>query len=379
MNDTSRTLGIIGGGQLGRMLAEAARKLGIKTIILDPTPNSPAGQLADEQIVGSFKDAEFVRMVGKRSDVLTFETELANAEALEELEKEGKPVYPSPGVLKIIKDKFNQKVFLTEAGIPVAESVEIQTIEDVSFVADRFGYPFLLKARFDAYDGRGNRTIRSKEDIEKAFSELSKGSSLYAERFVPFEKELAVVGVRTTSGEVKTYPVVETVHKNHICHTVFAPAQISQDVAEKARTFGEEVLEHLSGAGVFAIEMFMTHDGSLFVNEIAPRVHNSGHFSIEGSVTSQFENHVRAVMGMPLGDTHMARPYAVMVNILGDRNGEAQPTGVSEAEALGEVGVHIYGKIETREERKMGHLTAIGETFEETRTKALQASDLIHI
>ncbi|HTR18848.1 MAG TPA: 5-(carboxyamino)imidazole ribonucleotide synthase [Candidatus Paceibacterota bacterium] len=362
-----KTIGIAGGGQLGRMLAEAAHVLGFKIVVLDPTPGSPAGQVADEQIVGDYKDGAMLRALAEKSDFLTYEIESVNADVLEELSTK-MPVNPSPKTLGIIKDKLTQKRFLQEHGIPVAEFSD-----DV----EHFGYPYILKARSGGFDGRGNALVEKAEALQAAQEKL-KGAPAYAERVVPFEKELAIVAARTAKGEMQIFPLVETMHKNHICHMVLAPAPVSKEVAQKAHDLAQKVLASFDGAGVFAIEMFLAN-GEVLVNEVAPRVHNSGHFTIEACHASQFEQHIRAISGMPLGNSSMKVPAAVMINILGERSGTAEPRGVEEAEKIEGVKVHIYGKMETRPERKMGHLTAVADTLEEAKEKAEKARALISI
>lgn len=371
-------IGIVGGGQLGRMLTDAAKKLGFSVTVIDPTPNSPAGQVADKQITAHFTDENAIRKLGEESDFLTFEIELANAKILDELSEQGLQINPSAKTLTLIKDKLEQKKILRKNGIPVTDFVGVETIDDIIIAGREFGYPFLLKARFDAYDGRGNALVKEEDQIEDAFSRL-RGKNLYVEKFVPFMKELAINVARNNKNEILSYPVVETVHKNNICHIVTAPAPVKELVKEQAKKFGEETMKHLGGAGVFGIEMFLTEEGNVLLNEIAPRVHNSGHYTIEACKTSQFEQHIRAVTGMPLGSTDMIVPAAVMINILGERNGKAEPKGIEEAEAITGVKVHIYGKMETRIERKMGHLTAVANTVEEAMQNAKKARDLITI
>ncbi len=373
-----KTIGIVGGGQLGKMLADAAKKLGFKTIVLDPTPNAPASLSADKQIVGSFKDKQKILELADEVDVITFEIESANAEALDELEKKGKEVHPSPKTLSIIKDKFEQKNFLREHDIAVADFALIENEDDCLKQGKLFGYPFLLKARFDAYDGRGNFVIKSEGDITPAFEKL-KSSPLYAEKFVPFVKELAVVSVRGKDGKIVSFPTVETVHKNNICHIVRSPAPVSEEIRSRAETLARSVLSALEGVGVFAIEMFLTADGEVLVNEIAPRVHNSGHHTIEAFTASQFEQHIRAIAGMPLVDPSPNAEVSVMINILGEQSGPAIPKGVMEAENLGDTTVHIYGKMETRPERKMGHITTLAKTLSEAEEKAVKARKHISI
>ncbi len=373
-----QTIGIVGGGQLGRMLTDAAHKLGFKVAVLDPTPECPAASVADIHLMGSFKDKEKIIELAEMSDVITFEIESANAEALEELVQKGKAVHPSPKTLSIIKDKFEQKVFLREHGIAVADFAFIESENDCLKQAEIFGYPFLLKARFDAYDGRGNYVIRNKEDITPAFEKLKK-SSLYAEKFIPFIKELAVVSARGMDGEIILFPVVETIHKNNICHIVRSPAPVDELVTARARELAQKVLSALSGVGVFAVEMFLSERGEVLVNEIAPRVHNSGHHTIEAFHISQFEAHIRAITGMPLVQPESLARAAVMINILGERTGPALFEGLMGLEKIPNANIHIYGKIETREERKMGHITVLAETLEDAEMNAVQARKYISI
>jgi 5-(carboxyamino)imidazole ribonucleotide synthase len=371
-------IGIVGGGQLGRMMTIEAKQMGFVVTVLDPTPASPAGQVADHQIVADYKDAGAIRELAKRSDFMTFEIELANADILRELAAEGLQINPSADTLEIIKDKFRQKQFLRKAGIPVADFVAVASVEDIEQAGEEFGYPMLLKARFDAYDGRGNAVVGAPEDITLAIQKLE-GRKLYVERWVPFVKELSVVIARNASGETAAYPVVETIHQNNICHTVLSPALVDQSVIDAAKDLAERVMKQLQGAGVFGIEMFLTEDGEVLVNEIAPRVHNSGHHTIEANYTSQFGQHIRAITGLPLGRTDMMAPAAVMVNILGDRHGPAHVDGLSKALNIPQVAVHIYGKIETKPERKMGHITALGQTLDEARQRAEEARSNISI
>lgn len=370
-----KTLGIVGGGQLALMLAEDAWKLGITCVVLDPTPNCPASVVA-RQVVGDFTEYDAVLAFAKEADVLTFEIESANEKALIELAESGYPVHPNPATLALIKDKLAQKNFLKDHGIPTAPFLSVGSEEDACAAGETLGYPYVLKARRGGYDGRGNRTIRSADDIGPAFSELT--GELYAEGFVQFQKELAVVAVRTVAGDIRTYPVVETVHERHICTTVLAPAPVADGVRKDAQALAHRVLESFTGAGVFGIEMFLAH-GKVLVNEIAPRVHNSGHITMESCEASQFENQVRAVMDLPLADTSMIVPVAVMVNILGEREGPAESEGVEAAEALQGVSVHLYGKKDTKIDRKMGHINAVGNALPEVLEKAREARHRVSI
>jgi phosphoribosylaminoimidazole carboxylase PurK protein len=408
-----KRIGIVGGGQLGRLIAIDAKKLGFTVNIIDPTPNSPAGQVADHQIVADYNDENAIRGLAKISDFLTFEIELANAKILDELAKKGLQINPSAQTLTIIKDKLAQKKFLQRNNLPVTDFIEITSsvipseaeeshttkLQDnhngmssfdsslaqddkikkgILDAAKKFGYPFLLKARFDAYDGRGNALVKKESDIEKGMEKL-RGRKLYVENFVPFTKELAVMVGRNVKGEVISYPVVETIHKNNILHYLLAPAPIDKKLQTRAQKLAEKVMKQLHGAGMFGIEMFLTKAGDVLINEIAPRVHNSGHYTIEANDTSQFEQHARAITGMPFGSTKMKVPAAVMMNILGERDGIAKPNGIDEAEKIPGVTVHIYGKLQTRVDRKMGHLTVVGETREEALKKAKRARKLITI
>jgi len=384
-----KKLGIIGGGQLGRMLAQAAKVLDIFVVILDPTPGCPASEVADECIVGSFKDEHKIRELAEKVDFLTFEIELANNKVLEELSQKGIQVNPSPKTLGIIRDKYAQKVFLQKAGIPTAEFWEIKNAVDVEEAAKQFEYPIVLKAKFDAYDGRGNALIESPEDIPKAMEKLN-GRELYVEKFVPFSHELAVVAARGIDGTVAVFPIIETIHKNHILDIAIAPGRMSDQVKQQARDLAIKTLQHLQGVGVFCLEMFIALEENILINEIAPRVHNSGHLTIEACSTSQFEQHVRAVTGQPLGDPSLIVPAAVMVNILGERNGIAMlPAFDGEIKDLlpdidlnfndAKIFAHIYGKIETREQRKMGHITITANDIERALKIAMQAKSLIEI
>jgi 5-(carboxyamino)imidazole ribonucleotide synthase len=372
------TVGIIGGGQLGRMLTEAAKSLDSNVIVLESTENPPAVQAGAEQIVGDLTNPEKIRELAEKSDFITWEIEHINTEVLEELEKQGIKINPSPKTLSKIKDKFLQKEFLKDQGIPTAPFKKVESVEEVLEASKELGLPLLLKTRFGGYDGRGNHLIKSEEEIGDAFERLGK-ENLYVEGFVDFEKELSVIAVRDIKGNIKTYPIVETIHENNILQIVLAPAPISSEQSKKAEEFAKKVLSHLEGAGAFGIEIFLTKSGEILVNEIAPRVHNSGHFTIEACNTSQFENHLRAVSEMELGSTEMKVGTAVMINILGDRTGEVKPQGVEEAEKLGNVFVHIYGKKEVKPERKMGHLTVVGENLDEVLEKANKARSLISI
>lgn len=371
-------IGIVGGGQLGKMLAISAKKMGFYVAVSDPTPNSPAGQVADIQVVGDYKDTATIKKLASLVDILTFEIELANDRALSDLLAKGKIIHPSPATLGIIRDKLLQKQFLTKNKIKTAEFENLPDISRIKELAGKFGYPFLLKARTDAYDGRGNALIKNEKDILTGLKKLE-GRTLYVEKFVPFVRELAVIVARTPNGKIATYPVVETVHADNICDVVMAPAAISKKAKIAALTLARKTVNKLDGAGVFAIEMFLTKDDNVLVNEIAPRVHNSGHFTIEACFTSQFEQHIRAISDLPLGDTNMISKAAVMKNILGTKNGVGFPKGIEKVLAIPGVSLHMYGKTESRIARKMGHITVVGDTIAECLKKANRARRLLEI
>ncbi|RUS17194.1 phosphoribosylaminoimidazole carboxylase [Endogone sp. FLAS-F59071] len=368
----SQRIGLLGGGQLGRMLVEAASRLNLQIKILDIPIDSPAKQIeaTQQHIQGDFKDPERIKALANSVDVLTIEIEHVNAEILETLELEKNAnIQPSPSTIRLIQDKYNQKLHLTKHAIPVAEYVETSDQESILIAGQKFGYPLMLKSRTLAYDGRGNYILRSEQDISNAVSALSK-TPLYAEKWAPFVKELAVMVVRRANGEVRSYPVVETVHKENICHLVIAPAQIDGTVCQHAQKVAEDAIKTLRGAGVFGVEMFLMEDGTILVNEIAPRPHNSGHYTIEACETSQYENHLRAILNMPLGSTIMKVPASIMVNILGlsdDMQESLRPC--IESLAIEGATIHLYGKKECRKGRKMGHITVVGESMTQVQER----------
>ena len=357
------TLGVVGGGQLGRMLAEAAAPLGVETIVLDPTPDCPAAPVARDQIVGDFDDADAIGRLADRTDALTYEIELADPDHLTDAgEAADVPVHPTPETLRTIQDKFLEKEMLTDAGIPVPEYRRVDSVADLEAAVEAFG-AVMLKARRGGYDGRGNVPVRSPDEAEGAIETVGTvdDPAALAEAFVDFEREVSVIGVQG-DGEVRTFPVGENVHEEEILRETVVPARTSGAVKERARTVAREVLDALDGRGVFGIELFETSGGDVLVNEIAPRPHNSGHWSIEGAVTSQFEQHARAVLGWPLGSTRRRAP-TVSANVLGTVD-ETRPAELGGVEAVLEAEsahLHWYGKDSVRPLRKMGHVTATDE------------------
>jgi 5-(carboxyamino)imidazole ribonucleotide synthase len=374
-------LGILGGGQLAQMLTQAAISLGIETAIFERQPDSPAARLTHHQIAGQWDDEAALVQFANLCDVITLENEFVDAHVLHRLESWGLPIYPTAATLESIQDKLLQKECIQSAGLPVPPFRAADSPDDVQAVTGDFGYPLLLKARRDGYDGYGNATIRGVHDIASAWEKLgaNKGRKLLVENFVPFVRELAVMVVRGRDGETCVYPVVETVQQNHICHIVRAPAPIRGETASQAAELGRKAVKAVGGVGVFGVELFELADGRVIYNEIAPRPHNSGHYTIEGCVTSQFENHIRAVMGWPLGSTELVAPAAVMVNILGKRSGAANADGIRAALNVRRAHLHIYAKRDVRTGRKMGHVTALGSTVAEAEAVAQLAANQVDL
>ncbi len=358
------TIGVLGGGQLGRMMAFAARRMGLHIAVLDPDPDSPAAQVADRHVVGDFRDPVKIHELAQGCDVITVEIEHVETDTLDALERDGVSVQPSPRTIRLIQDKLTQKLHLASKGIPVAAFRETPDIDAIRAAGEAFGYPFMLKSRYLAYDGRGNAAIRSPEDLETGMARLN-SQSLYAEKWVPFEKELAVMVVRSRDGQTLAYPVVETHHEDSILRTVLVPAPIPADVARHAKDIAERAVATLDGAGIFGVELFLLPGGEIIVNEIAPRPHNSGHYTIEGCLTSQFEQHLRAILGLPLGACDLKVGAAVMINVLGADNDNLDDTLCLLDAALDVPGasVHWYGKQSVRARRKMGHITVVGESL----------------
>ncbi|NNJ09381.1 5-(carboxyamino)imidazole ribonucleotide synthase [Chloroflexales bacterium ZM16-3] len=373
-------LGIFGGGQLAQMLTQAAVSLCVETVIFERSADSPAGRLTQAEIVGAWDDPALLALFAARCDIVTLENEFVDAAILAGLEARGLPVFPGAATLALIQDKLLQKERIAAAGIPVPAFSRADAPEDLSAVAGDLGWPLLLKARRNGYDGYGNVTLCSPGDVAPAWEKLTRGGSpLLAEAFVPFVRELAVMVVRGRDGETRAYPVVETVQRQHICHIVRAPAPISAVEADAATSLAVAAVEAVGGVGIFGVELFALEDGSILFNELAPRPHNSGHYTIEGCVASQFENHLRAVLGWPLAPTGLRAPAAVMVNLLGRRCGPVGPHALRAALAVPDAHLHLYGKRESRVGRKMGHVTALGATLAEAEELALRAADLVDI
>lgn len=357
-----KILGIIGGGQLGMMITEAAKKMPehiSKIIVLDPTKDCPAKQAGAEQIIADFKDRDAIIDLSIKSDIITYEIESGDSDVLKSAEKNAE-INPSPETLKIIQDKYFQKSLLLENNITVPEFISIKNINDIKEGLRSFGYPALLKSRRDAYDGRGNFKINSEEEIQKAF-DYFKGQTLMLEKFVPFKMEVSVIASRNTKGEIKTFPLVENIHEENILRKTIAPARVTEKITKKAELIAEKTMNILKGAGVFGIEMFVTENDEIIINEIAPRVHNSGHHTLQSSKTSQFEQHLRAVIGLDLGDTSLMY-NTIMYNILGAKGFEGEYKTINFSEK--NVFLKMYGKKISKPLRKLGHCNLVGKQGE---------------
>ncbi|GMM34046.1 phosphoribosylaminoimidazole carboxylase [Saccharomycopsis crataegensis] len=373
----SKTVGILGGGQLGLMLVEAANRLNVKTVILD-AEGAPAKRInaSEAHINGSFKDAEGVSKLASKADVLTIEIEHVNTEILSDLQKKNDKIaiHPSPETIKIIQDKYTQKEYLIENNVAVAESIAVEnTIDGIKNAGSILGYPFLLKARNNAYDGRGNFVVKSEASVVEAQAALGANTALYGEKFVPFVKELAVMVVKDIKGDVYAYPTVETIHTDNICHIVYAPARVPDSTQLRASLLAQDAVKCFpKGAGIFGVEMFLLNDGQLLVNEIAPRPHNSGHYTIDACVTSQFEALIRAVTGLPLpkGFSSFSTPStnAIMLNVLGADEPDGELEYCKRALETPGASVYLYGK-SSRPKRKVGHINIVGSSLDECQRR----------
>ncbi|UFH46755.1 5-(carboxyamino)imidazole ribonucleotide synthase [Flavobacterium galactosidilyticum] len=372
-------LGILGGGQLGKMLLFDTRKFDIQTYVLDPSDEAPCKIACDKFFKGDLMDFETVYNFGKLVDVLTFEIELVNLEALVKLEAEGLKVYPSPKTLKLIQNKGVQKDFYTEHAIPTANYKRFKNIKSlvVAILESKIELPFVWKCTEFGYDGNGVKVIRQVSDLDNLAN-----VECIAEEMIPFKNELAVIVCRSPSGEIKTYPVVEMEfhpEANQVEY-VICPARIDAKVAEKAREIALTVSEKFNHVGLLAVEMFQREDDEIIVNEVAPRPHNSGHYSIEASYTSQFENHLRAILNLPLGNTE-SKVAGIMVNLVGAEgySGDVVYENIEKIMSWNGVTPHIYGKKQTRPFRKMGHVTIVNSDIVEARKIAEDVKNSIRV
>lgn len=344
-----KTLGILGGGQLGRLIAQAAKALGYKTAALDAVADSPALQVVDTPVVGLVDDPDAGRRLAAACDAVTLEWELIAPSVLEAVSRL-KPLSPAPSVLAVIRDRLTQRRFLETHGFPQTEYGEAKSAADLPY------YPVIVKRRTHGYDGKGQARLNSADEARRS-EEVFRAPCLW-EKLVPFEKEISVILARAASGEMVAFPVAENVHRDGILHATRAPAEIPPEAATRAEDLARRVAEALGHVGVMAVEMFLLDGGALLINEIAPRVHNSGHYTLGGCETSQFEQHVRAVCGLPLGPVALKGP-AVMVNLLGELWSEGEPDWTT-LDGIPGLSLHLYGKSSARPGRKMGHYTVVG-------------------
>ncbi|RZK48656.1 MAG: 5-(carboxyamino)imidazole ribonucleotide synthase [Pedobacter sp.] len=368
-------LGILGGGQLGRMMIQEGINYNLCTHVLDPDPDAPCKNLANVFVCGSIDDYDTVYNFGKSVDIITIEIEKVNIDALEQLEKEGKIVYPQPRVIRLIQDKGIQKQFFKENEIPTAP---FQIISNKTELAtSRFSLPYIMKLRKDGYDGKGVMKISTPEDFNHAFDKPS-----LIEELIDFEKEIAVIVARNPNGEIKTFPMVEMEFNKeaNLVEFLISPSTYLEDIQAKAEKIAMDIAVALNITGILAVEMFVTKTGELLVNELAPRPHNSGHQSIEGNVVSQFAQHLRAIFNLPLGDTSCLN-HAVMINVLGEKNHEgiAVYEGLNEVLKMDGVYLHLYGKKFTKPFRKMGHITIVDQQREKAILKAREVQKILKV
>ena len=363
--DPNFKIGVLGGGQLGRMMIQSAIDFNFNVHVIDPDPNAPCRDIATSFQAGSITDYDTVYQFGQDKDVITIEIENVNTDALKALQNEGKKVFPQPQVIELIKNKVIQKKFYQNNFIPTAPFVE--TANKAEVAKNKGFLPFVNKLATEGYDGRGVQVIRTEEDLDKAFDKAG-----FVEKLIDFDKEISVIVARNEAGEITTFPTVEMVfHPVHnLVEYLFSPATITPEVEEKAQGIARDVIQRLDMVGLLAIEMFVNKEGEVLVNEMAPRTHNSGHQTIEGNATSQFEQHLRAILNLPLGDTNTRIPSA-MVNLLGEAGytGDAVYEGMDKVLAQDGIHVHLYGKKTTKPFRKMGHVTIADSELEGLKEK----------
>ncbi len=368
-------LGIVGGGQLGRMLIQSAINFNINTHVLDPDNNAPCSNIAHKFYHGSLTDFDAVYNFGKNADIITIEMENVNCEALIKLEEEGKKVFPQPKIVRLIQDKGLQKEYFRQHHIPTADFRIIEHPEELQQHTDFL--PFFMKLRKEGYDGRGVQSIKTEADFSKAFNKPS-----VLEKSVKVKEEISVIVARNESGEVKTFPAVgmEFHPEANLVELLYAPANINAEIAAKAEKIALQVVESLKLVGILAIEMFVNENDEVLVNEIAPRPHNSGHHTIEANMVSQYEQHLRAILNLPLGDTTLRCP-AVMVNLLGEEGfeGKALYEGMQQVLAIPGVNIHLYGKKNTKPFRKMGHVTVIDNSLKAAKEKATIVKETLKV
>ncbi len=374
MNLNNKKIGILGGGQLGRMFIEETIKFDLNISILDPNEECPSRHLATKYVKGNFNNYEDVLAFGREVDLITIEIEHVNTEALYQLVKEGKEVYPQPNVIELIKDKGTQKQFYATHDIPTSSFKLIDNNQDLKSIA----IPFVAKKRTGGYDGNGVKVVRSLADLDDEFF----NAAILVEELIPFEKELSVIIGRNKKGEVTTYDMVEQEFNTeaNLVEFLFAPADVNEDIKKRGIEIAEKIISKLDMVGILAVELFLTKDGELLVNEMAPRAHNSGHHTIEANEVSQFELHARTILNLPLGNTKTVLA-GVMINLLGDKSyqGEVVYEEIEKAMNTNGAFIHLYGKKMTKPFRKMGHLTVVSDDLDEAKSKALLLKELVKV
>ncbi len=369
----STKLGFFGAGQLARMSALQAFRFGIQVAVYsDRSENEPVQFMTPFSFNGSFDDVDAMVEFAKTCDVVTLENEFINSDILRKVqEQSGTPIFPSPDSFALIENKLIEKQTFENAGIPVTPYKLVKDSVDITDFGKQYGWPFLLKSSKGGYDGYGNEAVANLTEAAKAFEKLGghEGHDILAEAFVDFTHELAVQVARNETGTM-VYPCCETVQENHICVAVLSPAPVEESIQQKAQELAVKATEAIDGKGIYAFEFFLTTDGEVLLNESAPRPHNSGHYTIEGCVGSQFENHVRAVLGLPLASSKMTKPAAAMINLLGTHNRPAEADHISEALATEDGHLHVYGKVQSKIGRKMAHFTLLGDDLDQTHQKA---------
>lgn len=358
------TIGILGGGQLGRMMAIAAKEMGFRTVVLDPKHDNPCAQVSDRAILTDYDDPNGAKQLAEASQVITYEFENVDLDTVSYLEKHS--FLPQGGkLLETTKDRLNEKDTISGLGLSVAPYQAVRTSQDLKNAEAAIGLPAVLKTSQGGYDGKGQTVIRSKADLEMAEKMLDGQTDFILEKWLTFEKEISVIVTRSTKGETAVFPVAENRHENNILHYTIVPARVSDEVSKKAETLAIRLAEEIHLIGTLAVEMFLTKEEDIYVNECAPRPHNSGHFTINACVTSQFQQHIRAICGWPLGKTTLLKPV-IMVNILGQHLQDV----LDRIDQFADVHLHLYGKDEAKVDRKMGHITILGETVEDVLKKA---------
>ncbi|MBE9205753.1 5-(carboxyamino)imidazole ribonucleotide synthase [Nostoc sp. LEGE 06077] len=355
-----KRVGVIGGGQLAWMMGDAAQKLGVELIVQTPSKFDPAVAIAQDTVFAAIDDAKATEILAQKSEVITFENEFVDLDALSLLANQGVCFRPRLEALSPLLDKYHQRCYLRDLGLPVPQFFAVDDIENLTSKLEALSFPVVLKSRRHGYDGQGTFIIQDLASLQQKLAQAANKSQFLIEEFVPFTRELAVIAARSVNGEVVSYPVVETQQEQQVCRRVIAPADITPNQAQQSQAIAHTLLNSLQVVGVFGIELFLTKDGQVLVNEIAPRTHNSGHFSIDACETSQFAQHLRAVCGLPLGNPSLHCPMAIMVNLLGYENSESDyQTQRQQLATIPQATVHWYNKTASRPGRKLGHVTVL--------------------